>query len=510
MSNALINIINADMSREVQHALRAVYEEVKVVSVTDFSDLDLTLQSSEYSLVALDQESLVNDIKLLELVEEFTSIEHLIYFSDENTETHEKIKVFNSANQHFKEWLTGSSQENDVNEDLELPLDFNVDLPYVPPGDNEAPPEGEDEITETHEQPLPYESPEREKEATKEGSQLQTQPETPNSEVGKDDIEDKEGRGNKEDKQNEERERFLERAKQLKHYLEIPFYKTKLTEPKSIGVWSPARNGVSTFIQNFAMFLARYHIPIAVLEGITRKARLEETMSRYKTNGLERWNPFSNFLIDHSIPPESVNLEYQRVRWFPFGLKDHISKWDSTQIEFYMNTLKLHDLLFVDLESGDMNEYTLHSLNHIDELWIVGSDCVYDTLEFKDFIHKVLIQEKNINCKLLFNQYGSNSTPEVLADSLNLPLIGKGMHYLSHEEVLHNNIGDKPLLYHKKALNQFHDSFYNLAIEVLGEETWTTIIDNNKIKHKILNGLLPMRRSKHFHMKMIESVQREN
>ncbi|WP_214484502.1 hypothetical protein [Bacillus sp. SM2101] len=478
--NALINILNGDISKEIEEDFKTVFDNTKIMLLTDFAELDIQLQSNPYEVLALDQSIIKDLVQLKEFLDEYTSIEVLVYFTDKNVSfKHEKLMIFSRISE-YKEWAGNSlSKLKGKGLTKEKRNDEKV-LNY--------PDETDVQSIRKKEDPL-LQSP---KKTASEG-RINESISSEKSKVPKNKIVNV-------------WDHSLDRAKKLKSQLDIPFFKSKLPQTKSIGVWSPARNGVSTFIQNFAIFLSWLHIPVAVLEGISNKARLEETMSRYVAKDMKNWESFSSYLVNPNILPESVHLEYENVKWFPFGLQDHVKDWSPSQIDLYMNTLRFHDVLFVDFPTGEMDEHTLHSIDHVDELWIVGTDCVSDILEFKDFIHNELMNNRNITCKLLFNQVGESSAPKELGMSMNLQVVGCGLHYFSHEEVYLNNRDNTPIIFNQKSMNLFYDNFHELAQECIGKQLWSRNSEQPSIIKNLVNVLFPEKRSKQFHQKRVASL----
>ncbi|MEM5014015.1 hypothetical protein WKH57_25215 [Niallia taxi] len=194
---------------------------------------------------------------------------------------------------------------------------------------------------------------------------------------------------------------------------------------QTIGIWSPlSRIGVTTFIINYAIFLQANKIQTAVIEGIKGKylqhiiERYEEKPSNYKSF-MEVFHLEDKAIQNMDI--SQIHWYYKGVLWLPIGDKDKDYIWDESFLNVYFQFFRYHDVVLVDLPNGEMQQETLASLQHMDELWIVIDNSI-DILLWKSYIQSI---QKDFNkpIKLLFNRKMTFSKPEDVARELDLPLI---------------------------------------------------------------------------------------
>jgi hypothetical protein len=211
-----------------------------------------------------------------------------------------------------------------------------------------------------------------------------------------------------------------------------------------IGVWSPLqRVGISSFILNFAIFLSTQHkFDIAVVENINNKPRLKSLLTRYHSQPKE-WASYPEVFINKNIPTSKSRWTYKNVSWFPLGDTDSQQKWNEKLLIFQFGKLKKFNLVFVDLPTGPMEEYTKDTLKYLDELWIMVDDSPDQLAEWKK-IMKDDIQSKSIKTKLLFNRQCSNSKAKGISKLLDIPLLTTFP--TLHNEYVANQYSNKPLI----------------------------------------------------------------
>ncbi|MEY8742063.1 hypothetical protein AB9M62_21550 [Bacillales bacterium AN1005] len=238
---------------------------------------------------------------------------------------------------------------------------------------------------------------------------------------------------------------------------------------QTIGVWSPlSRIGVTTFIINYAIFLQANKIQTAVIEGIKGKylqhiiERYEEKPSNYKSF-MEVFHLEDKAIINMDI--SQIHWYYKGVLWLPIGDKDKDYIWDESFLNVYFQFFRYHDVVLVDLPNGEMQQDTLASLQHMDELWIVIDNSI-DILLWKSYIQSIK-QKYQRPIKLLFNRIMPFSKPEELAKELDLPLVA-ALPDLT-EEHYNNQFENHALIEHTAVFNKLLAPF-RIITQELGVE----------------------------------------
>lgn len=235
---------------------------------------------------------------------------------------------------------------------------------------------------------------------------------------------------------------------------------------KIIGVWSPLpANGVSTFIINLAIFLNKYDLNIAVLETIKTRPVLKSKLTKFKS-APEGWISFFEALYTKDYKPEKVKWVYRGVDWLPLGNNDlKGKKWTSEDISRYMQVLKKCNVGLVDLPSEVMQTYTLQTLEHLDELWIIVDNRYDQTSEWINHIYKTL-GNYNLEAKLIVTRCYSFERAERIAEELGFPLLTT-LPSLDLEIQI-NESEDKPLIDHINIKRRLSPSFEKIAEHLLG------------------------------------------
>ncbi|MEI2356276.1 hypothetical protein [Mesobacillus zeae] len=194
------------------------------------------------------------------------------------------------------------------------------------------------------------------------------------------------------------------------------------TTQKTIGVWSPISVGVSSFVINFAIYLSKLDLDVAVVEIPNNKQVLKSILTRYQSLPA-KWSSFIQNYLSDELPAEEVDWLYKSVYWFPLGDHDNKFEWNVEIISELLYTAKKNRLVLVDFPSGNMDESALCTLSHLDELWIVIDDNFHQAHEWIGEIHEI-IKEYKFKGKLIFNRaIPQQSRVKEIAESLNLPLI---------------------------------------------------------------------------------------
>lgn len=261
------------------------------------------------------------------------------------------------------------------------------------------------------------------------------------------------------------------------------FSKANWDRNKTIGVWSPIPNiGVTTFVINFAIYLAQLKIPIGVVEALNNRQILKTLLEKYGSEPKE-WHSFIETLYNNSLPPGRVQWVYKGVNWMPLGDKDFTYQWNQEALSHYLNSAKYFDLLFVDLPTGEMQQHTLDTLRYIDELWIIVDNAYLQHLSWKSYIHKI-IEKNQLTTKLIFTNTYSFSKVNEIANRLELEVVTTLP--AMHEECHKNHYEKYPLIHNKKAIDKLKPSYDVLIKELLGSEIH---IKNPTVFQQILKRL---------------------
>lgn len=311
-------------------------------------------------------------------------------------------------------------------------------------------------------------------------------------ETFKETVQDSEPQNNKEEKEETDFNPYLQRSmKMQKEWAKLPHWE----HHKSIAVWSPLhRMGVTSFVINFALYLAKNRISVAVLEGLSNNYSMKDWLNRY-TKEPENWMSFAKMLQTENSSVHNSNWTYKDVTFLPLSEGDSDFEWNAESLHSYMRTTNFMDITLVDLPTGKMAEYTLDSLSHINELWILVDDSIQDILTWKTYVDK-LKENSNLQIYLIFNKSYSFSRDKVLSESLNLKTLVK-MQSL-HEEVMKNYYQDKPLILIDDVRAKLEPSFDKLKIHLVGEHTYSYHNENDtRINKWIKLFLKPLQLSKY-------------
>jgi len=236
-----------------------------------------------------------------------------------------------------------------------------------------------------------------------------------------------------------------------------------------IGVWSPQRfNGVSTFVLNFSIYFKQYNFNIAVLEALTKNPFLKRKLDMCKSNP-KNWMSFyeSIFCDEEEYKTKNVRWRYRGIDWHPLRKEDLDEKtWNKKLISLYINNLKLCNFGFVDLPSEQAKEYTIDTINLLDELWIIVDNKYAEDREWLTYIREVFKKCPNIQKKLIFTRCYSKDRAKYVANQLNIPLLTT---IPSLEiEVQKNETESFPLIDKKEVKEILNPSFEEIATYLLG------------------------------------------
>lgn len=248
---------------------------------------------------------------------------------------------------------------------------------------------------------------------------------------------------------------------------------------KTIGIWSPLNSiGVTTFVVNFAIYMAKKDAQVAVVEALNNKQHLKNLLTGYKSMP-KNWHSFAETLHNQSLnEAENVRWFYKEVMWLPLGDKDFKLEWDRETLHLYFETAKSFNFVLIDLPTGKMEPHTLDSLNYLDELWIMVDNDYKKAYTWKKYIHNIL-REHKVTAKMIFNHAYSFSKVDEIISYFELPLLAviPSLHELANRSLYDS----KPLIDYVKAAKQLKPSFERIILELLGlEPKKAKVIDNLK------------------------------
>lgn len=237
------------------------------------------------------------------------------------------------------------------------------------------------------------------------------------------------------------------------------FSQQQWADHKIIGLWSPiGRVGVSTFALNFALYLAKQRIYTTVLEGLTPKPHLKQTLSRY-TKVPKDWISYAS-TIQEDHEPRNASWIYENVVFLPCVKSDLKYIWNPVLIEAYMTTTKIVDVTLVDIPSGHLEEYSKDALHYVDELWILFDDSYHELMNWKQYI-KELEKKLQIPIHLIMSRTYEFSQASKISKEMELPLITSIP--AMDELIMHNAYQDIPIYYVEEATEQLNGAYSDIA-----------------------------------------------
>ena len=478
----ILNIQNDIVRSRLTDDLQSLSINVEQSNKTSIELFLTVICNGEYQMVVIDNvvaPSLkdVQDIKI-----EKDTIEHVLYMTPDEDEgtPFPHITIINELGDMYKQWLHRFRKSDSLQ--CELPMEFPIAEGSIPLSQKEEIIEDSD-IQSKNDMPI---NPKPKQ------SQLRNEVITPQN------------------------EKLIEKVKKIKRKYEPPFYQSRLDHHKCVGVWSPETTGVTTFIENFAIFLAKLKFPIAVLEGITPKQTLELLLSEYNKGRSSSWRSLGSYMMMDNIEVEQIGWSYEGVDWFPFGLHahDHRYDWDAETIAIYMNALRFYEILLIDFPSRDMSMETLEAVTHVDELWIMVNNRTRVFKQYKHFIQEELIKKRGITCKLLFNGATAQSDPCLLKDYLEVPLLGILPGFDSEIRTYNDRSKVKPLLFHPRISERMQQAYLDVAKEAFIEEKAQALFEQIKIKptlwRRCVQKIIPSRNKQDaLHLKMINTTEQD-
>ncbi|AQQ55328.1 hypothetical protein B0X71_19330 (plasmid) [Planococcus lenghuensis] len=190
---------------------------------------------------------------------------------------------------------------------------------------------------------------------------------------------------------------------------------------KTIGVWSLIPQfGVTSFVMNLAFYLGEKGVHTAVLEGVKSDYLILDLLKKYSEPPKD-WQSLASFLHAPQTG-KTPAWTYRDVNFLPLGYGDHLLDWDPSALTSYIRTTNIAEVTLVDLPSGEMNLITQHTLNHLDELWVLVDDFLVMRDVHENYFRQ-LQKEGGSAVYLIANKVRPVSKPEQTADRLKLKLL---------------------------------------------------------------------------------------
>lgn len=258
---------------------------------------------------------------------------------------------------------------------------------------------------------------------------------------------------------------------------------------KTIGIWSPlAGKGVTTFSINLALYLAKFKVPVAVLEGISKRRQLKLRLQRFSDKPRE-WQSFAQALFNESVLHEQPKWVSNGVSWVPLNNNECSYEWTYEAVHTYINTIKVYDILLVDLPTGEMSETTTTFLEFIDELWIIADHLYPELMEWHGFMED--LKEKGIPLYMIFPYTFPFSENYKIADKLGIDILAE-MPPFDIQTIQKGYLKDSLLIDHP-SFKEMEEGFNNIKehlnlIEYDHKDSWW-----NSIKKKFSFNYLEKR-----------------
>lgn len=278
------------------------------------------------------------------------------------------------------------------------------------------------------------------------------------------------------DKSDKVKKMLEEKIIALREDLDIPVWQKKQIHSKTIGLWSPLqRIGTTTLTMNLAMYLASLSVPISVLEGITKNIKMKTLLEVYSKKK-KNWLSYNSYLDEPGRKAAEAVWPYRNVNYFPLEEHDIATRWTDQKIYYYMNGLKFHDLVLVDLPSGEMAPYTLESLKYMDELWVIVNNDLLSMIEWKEYIHNSV--GPYVDLRSIFIDELPFSKPKKIAEQLGLKLITSIPSV--HDDIVLNYFESFPLIEHEGVLEKVEPKFIEVLEHLTGEQIKKSLIKDHQ------------------------------
>ncbi|MFS8304217.1 hypothetical protein [Bacillus altitudinis] len=235
---------------------------------------------------------------------------------------------------------------------------------------------------------------------------------------------------------------------------------------RTIGVWSPLhRVGVSTFVLNFAIYLASQKQDVTVIETLNNDQFLKTFLNRYSTTP-ENWQSYISALYKDA-PNKNVRWTYKGVKWLPLDDGDHKLSIDKETLDLFIGRLKAFDFSLMDLPTGPFMNYSKDILHNVDELWILCDDDYQHLLKFKSYIHNLTSIYEFKPLLIHYKTFDFSHTEEISLQ-LDLPVIAK--FEALYKEAHANHYSNAPLITLKDSKKVLTSPFSSLFEHLTGNQ----------------------------------------
>lgn len=239
-----------------------------------------------------------------------------------------------------------------------------------------------------------------------------------------------------------------------------------LLSNRTIGIWSPLhRIGVTTFVLNFAIYLASQKQDVTVLETLNNDQFLKTFLNRYSTTP-GNWQSYISALYKDA-PNKNVRWTYKGVKWLPLDYGDHKLSIDKETLDLFIGRLKAFDYTLVDLPTGPFMNYSKDILHNVDELWILCDDDYQHLLKFKSYIHNLTGIYEFKPLLIHYKTFDFSHTDEI-SMQLDLPVIAKFP--ALYREAHANHYSNAPLISLKDSKKVLNTPFSALFEHLTGNQ----------------------------------------
>lgn len=252
-----------------------------------------------------------------------------------------------------------------------------------------------------------------------------------------------------------------------------------------VGVWSPVhRTGVSTFIQSFAFYMAESRYNIVVMESLTKRYKLLDTLLRFDKKP-SSWSSIVNAVHGKTNYSDSLWV-YKGVIFLPLDSSYKKYDWSDDHIERYYKTPKAADLQLIDIPSGELSESEERVFDYIDELWIMADDSYHEFITWKEVI-KEYQSKYNLSIKIIFNKTHEYSNSELISNSLSIPILESLPDLYS--QVMKNHYLSVPVYYMDDVESQYSENFIRLQdyLSSITKSNEQSVLSRKKLKNRVVS-----------------------
>ncbi|MGN7300601.1 hypothetical protein [Ferdinandcohnia sp. SAFN-114] len=242
---------------------------------------------------------------------------------------------------------------------------------------------------------------------------------------------------------------------------------------KTVALWSPlGQVGITQFIMNFPLYLAKFGIPVAVVEGITKSPKLKTWLNHY-TEQPKDWISSLDYRTSKDIHKNmSTNFEwvYKGVKWYPLGEPNETTNNIDTDKykKFLKMFIKTPYLTFISMENyGSMSKYNLETLKYVDELWLMVSGNYFDYLQYYEYTLDLMKDYPELKLRIIFNQYEHGiSYVKQMEEKFNCKITCR----IPYNRDLQRHRKSKPFIEHNEFYEFFKEPFDSAAVQLLGAD----------------------------------------